>query len=167
MVITEKSITFAYVKTKQIDNTEKLIKQFKIMPEKEKMECLLLSQCEPEDIVKYFNSEDLLEAMDDEDIACYVEDNEDILQKVDDDALIESVTFESSIIDSIETDDMKECLESRGYKVIEEDEFSEEEDILKKIKNICKELKPHGYIDKNVAKELICDYIDFWMIRDF
>jgi hypothetical protein len=157
LVITEKSITFAYVKTKQ----------FKIMSEREKMDCLLLSQCEPEDIVKYFKSEDLLEAMDDEDIASYVEDNEDILQKVDDDTLIEGVTFESSLIDSIGTDDMKECLESKGYKVIEEYGFSEEEDILKKIENICKELKPRGYIDKNEAKELISDFIDFWMVRSF
>ena len=137
------------------------------MIDREKMDWLLLSQCEPEDIVDYFNSEDLLEAMDDEDIASYVEDNEDILQKVDDDALIEGVTFESSIIDSIETDDMKECLESKGYKVIEEDEFSEKDDILQKIENICKELKPHGYIDKNEAKKLICDFIDFWMVRNF
>lgn len=137
------------------------------MTEREKMDYLLLSQCEPEDIIKYFDTEDLLEAMDEEDIALYVEDNKDILRKVDDDALIESVTFESSLIDSIETDDMKECLESKGYKVVEEDECSEEEDILNKIKNVCKELKPHGYIDKNEAKELICDFIDFWMIKGF
>lgn len=137
------------------------------MMERENMGYLLLSQCEPEDIVMYFNSEDLLEAMDERDIASYVEDNKDILREVDDDALIESITFESSIIDSIETDDMKECLENKGYKVIEEDECSDEEDILKNIKNICKELKPCGYIDKNEAKKLICDYIDFWMNRSF
>lgn len=137
------------------------------MMERENMECLLLSQCEPEDIVMYFNSEDLLEAMDEQDIVSYVEGNKDILREVDDDALIESITFESSIIDSIETDDMKECLENKGYKVIEEDECSDEEDILKNIKNICKELKPCGYIDKNEAKKLICDYIDFWMNRSF
>lgn len=137
------------------------------MDERENMECLLLSQCEPEDIVMYFNSEDLLEAMDEQVIASYVEDNKDILQNVDDNALIENVTFESSIIDSIETDDMKERLESKGYKVIEEDGCSGEEDILRKIKNICKELKPHGYIDKDEAKELIGDFIDFWMVRSF
>ena len=88
------------------------------MTEREKMECLLLSQCEPEDIVKYFNSEDLLAAMDERDITFYVEHNKNVLREVDDDALIESVTFESSIIDSIETDDMKECLENKGYKIV-------------------------------------------------
>lgn len=137
------------------------------MMEREKTECLLLSQYEPEDIVKIFNPKDLLEAMYKQDIASYVEDNKDILQNVDDDALIESVTFKSNIIDSIETYDMKECLENEGYKVIDEYECSDEDDILKKIKDICKELKPHGYIDKNEAKKLISDFIDSWMDRSF
>ena len=138
-----------------------------MMNEREKIGGLLLSQCKPEDIVKYFNNEDLLEAMDEQVIASYVEDNEYILQNVDDNTIIENVTFESSIIDSIETDDMKECLENEGYKVIKENECREDEDILKQIKNICKELKPYGYIDKNEAKELISDFIDFWIVNGF
>lgn len=67
-----------------------------------------------------------------------------------------------SIFYNIDIDDMIKYLETCGYEVITEDN-----DILRKIEGICKELKPHGFIDKEEAKKLICDYIDFWMNRSF
>ena len=44
---------------------------------------------------------------------------------------------------------------------------SNDVDVLKKIGEICRELQPNGYIGKEEAKKLLCDYLDFWMNRSF
>lgn len=128
----------------------------------------LLEYCETKDVIDYFDVEVLLENIDDEDIADYVEMNGHILDDVDDDKLIEHVTFESSIIDSVDEDDMVEALTNKGYTVTSNEENENvEEEILTTIKNICRTIQPRGYISKEDAKQILCDYIDNWMIKSF
>ncbi len=67
-----------------------------------------------------------------------------------------------SIFEHMDINDVISYLETCGYDVV-----TEEKHILEKIKSICKELKPNGYIDKEDAKKLLCDYIDFWMVNGF
>ena len=68
-----------------------------------------------------------------------------------------------SVFDKIDIEDMITYLEMCGYGVV----TTENKDILEKIKEICRELQPNGCIDKEDAKKLICDYLDFWMDRSF
>jgi hypothetical protein len=42
-----------------------------------------------------------------------------------------------------------------------------ENEIVEEIKSICRKINPNGYIDKEKAKDIICDYIDNWMIKSF
>lgn len=43
----------------------------------------------------------------------------------------------------------------------------ESEEIIDMIKYICRLIQPKGYIDKEDAKKILCDYIDCWMIKRF
>ena len=47
------------------------------------------------------------------------------------------------------------------------DEIIDNNLILSQIKTICRELQPKGYIDKEDAKKLMCEYIDTWMNHSF
>ena len=58
-------------------------------------------------------------------------------------------------------------LEENGYCVIDKEEKEKQDDILTEIKNVCREIKPRGYIDKEEAKKILCDYIDDWYIKAF
>lgn len=65
-------------------------------------------------------------------------------------------------------DEMIEILESNGYVVTDDNHYSRpENEIVEEIKSICRKINPNGYIDKEKAKDIICDYIDNWMIKSF
>lgn len=65
-------------------------------------------------------------------------------------------------------DEMIEILESNGYVVTDDNHYSRpENEIVEEIKSICRKINPNGYIDKEKAKGIICDYIDNWMIKSF
>lgn len=130
----------------------------------ENKENLLLENCKPSEAVEYFGPTTLLAEIDDEDIAEYVEDCDWILRAVDDKTLIDAISDENEIFNSLCTEDLVTELEDRGYAVIDP---QDDEDVLTKIKNICRELQPNGYIGKEEAKKILCDYIDFWMNNSF
>ncbi len=63
---------------------------------------------------------------------------------------------------------INEILEYYGEEeILKEMGISFKKDILDDIKDICRKLKPNGYIGKEEAKALLCDYIDTWMTKSF
>lgn len=128
----------------------------------------LLEDATPYEVVQYFDEYDLLDAMDERDIAEYIGDNSNILDGVDDDTLIGAVSNEDILIHSIDESDMVNTLEKQGYKVIESiSDGNADDEILNKLKDVCRDLQPHGYIGKEDAKKIITDYLDTWMIHSF
>ena len=70
--------------------------------------------------------------------------------------------------DSHVINEMIEVLESNGYVVTDSKYYDRpENEIVEEIKSICRKINPNGYIDKEKAKDIICDYIDNWMIKSF
>ena len=123
----------------------------------------LLEDSSIKDVIDYFGADKILDEIDDDDIVERVDST--ILKKIDDDNLIEAVMFTDKMLDSITIDDIKDYLDDKGYSVIDREKL--EEDFLKEIKEICRELQPNGYIGKEEAKNLICDYLDVWMTKCF
>ena len=115
-----------------------------------------------QDVIDYFGPDMILDKMDDEDIAERVDVG--VLNLLDDDTLINSVSNSDNMLDSIPMGQIEEYLTDKGYKMVD---MLESDDVLKKIGKICRELQPNGYIGKEEAKKLLCDYLDFWMNRSF
>ncbi len=114
--------------------------------------------------IEYFGSEKILKRMDADEIF----DNVDIdllLQEVDDDSLIDAISYPGNVLERLSDMEIIDHLKERGYTIHDNDE--DPVTIMGKIEEICKELKPRGYIDKEDAKRLICEYIDTWMIKGF
>lgn len=149
-------IIFAHEINKQILNRmDKKIEKIKKLP---------LCECKAEDVVEYFESESLLDQMDSQEIADFIEENDHILSLVSDATLVGCVEDEGELLDAIDLSSMICDLEMKGYTVIYPDE---EENILERIENICRTLQPKGYMGKEEAKKVLCDYIDFWMNSSF
>jgi hypothetical protein len=115
-----------------------------------------------EDVIDYFGVDDILDSISSIDIANHCDDI--VLSCIDDDSLIAAISDPEVVLDILDNDIIAEHLEEKGYKV--SDTLSEVP-TLDKIKEICREIQPSGYIDKENAKKLICDYIDFWMTNSF
>ena len=115
------------------------------------------------DIIDHFGADEILDEISDEDILSRIDSS--ILSQVDDDALIDAIYDRGRLLKSITIEKIKEYLTDMGYAVL--DDSQEKNEILRRIKNICRELWPKGYIGKEEAKKLICDYLDFWMDRSF
>ncbi len=124
----------------------------------------LLEDSTIKDVIDYFGADMILDKIDDSDIAERVDAC--VLNRIDDDTLIDAIDDTDKILNSLPMEDIESYLNDGGYSVIDTLKL-EEEDVLKKIKEICRELQPNGYIDKEVAKKLLCDYLDFWMDRSF
>lgn len=124
--------------------------------EKELIECF----------VDWFGVKKILKCIDTDDVMDNI-DVDEILSNVDDDELIEAMDDVSNALTYINKDEIADYLEDEGYVVYDEDEDPSEKNIIEKVEEICREIKPHGYIDKEEAKKLICDYLDNWMIKCF
>ena len=92
------------------------------------------------------------------DIIDYLDDW--MISMIDDEDLIDGISDPYTVLDKIPLYEIKNYL-------LEKYKGSETDEILIKIKEICRELQPKGYIDKEDAKKLLCDYLDFWMNRSF
>lgn len=113
-----------------------------------------LNDCVVEDAIEYFGPNNIMDAIEPSDITGYIETHPLVLDNVEIDYIVETIDSASMI---------KE-LTDRGFSV---DEIDKEEDIIKTLKNVCRELQPNGYIGKEEAKKLLCDYLDFWMDMSF
>ena len=117
-----------------------------------------------ESFIEFFGVEKILKYMDKDEIMDIIDVN-DILECVDDEVLIESMNNVNNVLDYLSDIEIIDHLKERGYETFDDEEKIST--IMGKIKSVCKELKPNGYIDKEDAKRLICDYIDTWMNKSF
>jgi len=74
--------------------------------------------------------------------------------------------YVKDILQTFNDEDIINYLKNNGYKVIDT-YFEEETDLLSDIKNVCRQLQPSGYIGKEEAKKILCEYLDNWMIKCF
>ena len=91
--------------------------------------------------------------------------NWSILSRVPDEDLIEAVANIDNVLDKVDNDVIAEYLESKGYHVTTYYDNTEEN--LKKLKVFCRQLQPTGFIGKEEAKNILCEYIDTWMNNAF
>ena len=124
----------------------------------------LLEESTIKDVIDYFGADMILDKIDDDDIVERVDVC--VLNQIDDDALIDAINDTDKMLDSLSMEHIESYLNDGGYSVIDTLKL-EEGNILKKINGICRELQPNGYIGKEDAKKLLCDYLDFWMDRSF
>ena len=111
------------------------------------------------DVIDYFGAEKILDEMREMDIVDYVGNNRYLLCSIGNEVLFNCVDDDYAL-KNISDDDIIDHLEDKGYTVMPPDE----ENQLKALLNVCRRLKPKGYIDKEEAKKLLSDYIDTWMI---
>lgn len=133
------------------------------MKDKIKHDVKYIEDCDVEDVIEFFGSEAILQAMYEGDIADCL--NWSILSRVPDEDLIEAVANIDNVLDKVDDDVIVEYLESKGYHVTTSYDNTEEN--LKKLKVFCRQLQPSGFIGKEEAKKLLCEYIDNWMIKCF
>ena len=117
-----------------------------------------------ENFIEYFGSEKILKHIDADEIIDSV-DIDLLLQEVDDDSLIDAISYPGNVLERLSDMEIIDHLKERGYTVHDNDE--DPVTVMEKIEKIRKELKPRGYIDKEDAKRLICEYIDTWMNKGF
>ena len=115
-----------------------------------------------DNFIKEFGSDKILERISDNDIIMNV--GNEILTSFSDEELMGAMTNLDCLLDHYSDMELIDYLEDCGYKVYE---GSKDELVINKIKELCRILKPNGYIDKEEAQKLICDYLDFWMDRSF
>lgn len=116
-----------------------------------------------EAFIEFFGSDKIMDNINLIDIADYCDDY--ILKCINDDDLISAISQYEKVLDILSDDIIIEYLEDKNYKVI--DNLTEKLPIIEKLEIICRELQPNGYIDKEDAKKLICEYIDNWMTNSF
>ena len=114
---------------------------------------------EIEEFIEEHDVNDILKCIDTYDIIDYV-DEEDLYSFIDNDVLVNTALEKRGldILDCFEEDELLCYMNSKGYG---------NDNLLGTLESICRKLQPRGYIDKNEAKKLICDYIDTWMDRSF
>lgn len=114
--------------------------------------------------IDHYGVENILNRINDIDIVNHLDNW--ILKMVNDDELVKAINSKKLILESMDIDDICLFLENKNYAVIDKLEVVDN-DIITKIKNICREIRPKGYIDKEDAKKIICEYIDNWFIKAF
>lgn len=112
-----------------------------------------------EDVLEYFNVHDILDNMRSYDIAEHCDNL--VLTCIDDDTLIDALSDWYCVLDKFSIEELAEYLDIHGWSVLKN---YENDEMLKVIKHVCRYLQPKGYIDKEDAKKLLCDYIDTWMV---
>ena len=83
------------------------------------------------------------------------------MKNIENNPMIEDIIAQfgvENILDNISEEEIINYVD--GYML----GFNNNTDTLSRIKGICRELQPHGYIGKEDAKKIICDYIDYWFI---
>ena len=125
----------------------------------------LVQDSSVEDVIEYFGIETILNSISNIDIVDYLDSF--TLGMVDDKELAEAISEPKIALSSFDMDDICDYIEENGYGVIDKEEKEKQDNILTKIKNVCREIKPRGYIDKEEAKKILCDYIDDWYIKAF
>ena len=117
--------------------------------------------------IDWFGVEKILECIGIKDIINNI-DIDDIIDYLRDDGY---VVYEegdvSNALDEIDNDDIIDYLRDGGYLVYGEGKCPSYESIIERVEDICREIKPNGYIGKEEAKELISGYLDIWMDRGF
>lgn len=114
--------------------------------------------------IEYFGADKIFERLKTDDILEEV--GTGILDYFDDCDLINAVSDSDELFDYFDIDKIIRYLEGCGYEVNNYKEKGLEEN-MSKLQDVCRNLKPRGYIDKEEAKKLITDYLDFWMDRSF
>jgi len=71
---------------------------------------------------------------------------------------------EETVLDILSNNNLIKSLKKRDINV---DDVDDNWINLLKIKSICRDLQPKGYIGKEEAKKMLCDFIDNWMIKCF
>ena len=124
----------------------------------------LLEDCSVEDVIDYFGDDVIANELNDAAISKCINVHNLIMSSIDDDDLVEAMSDVDSVLDVISIASIRDNLSERGFEVIESEE---ELTIMERLRRICCELKPRGYIEKEEAKQLICQYMDDWMTRGF
>lgn len=114
---------------------------------------------EIEEFIEKHDVEDILKCISTADVLEYI-DEEDLYEYIDSDVLVNTALerLGLDILDCFEEDELLCYMNSKGYC---------NDNLLGALESICRKLQPRGYVDKNEAKKLICDYIDTWMDRSF
>lgn len=132
--------------------------------EKEQMGKCLLKDVKIEDIINYFGNDEILSNMNYLDIANFCD--YDILSYIADEDLAKSIKHPNILLKKIDLNTIVDFLTEKHFTVI--DNLSEhEQSVLKRIQDICREIQPKGYIGKEEAKKLLCNYIDTWFVKAF
>ena len=88
----------------------------------------------------------------------------DILSYISDEDLADAIIHPDILLKKIDLDTIAGFLRKKEFTVI--DNLSvPEQSVLQKIQEICREIKPKGYIGQEEAKNLLCNYIDTWLIK--
>ena len=132
--------------------------------EKEQMGKCLLKDVKIEDIINYFGNDEILSNMNYLDIADFCD--YDILNSISDYDLADAINYPEMLLDRVDCETIVDFLTEKHFTVI--DNLSEhEQSVLKRIQDICREIQPKGYIGKEEAKKLLCNYIDTWFVKAF
>ena len=130
--------------------------------EKEKLGKCLLKDVKIEDIIEYFGNDEILSNMNYLDIANFCD--YDILSYIADEDLAKSIKHPNILLKKFDLNTIVGFLRENQFTVI--DNLSEHESsVLEKIQEVCREIKPKGYIGQEEAKNLLCNYIDTWLIK--
>ena len=124
--------------------------------DKEKIGKQLVKDTKIEQILEYFDVSDILFQINDLDIVDRI--NEYVLSMVDDEELVEGISNVDNVLPAIDTFDIIDYIEEKGYFVVQED--PEPINLMHKISDVCRDIQPDGYIGKEDMKKLINDYID-------
>ena len=129
---------------------------------KEKLGKCLLENINIEDIIDYYGSDEILSNMNYLDIANFCD--YDILSYISDEDLAKSIKRPDILLKKIDLDTIVGFLRKNQFTVIDNLSVSEQS-VLQKIQEVCREIKPKGYIGQEEAKNLLCNYIDTWLIK--
>ena len=124
--------------------------------DKEKIGKQLVKDTKIEQILEYFDVSDILFQINDLDIVDRID--EYVLSMVDGEELVEGISNVDNVLPAIDTFDIIDYIEEKGYFVVQED--PEPINLMHKISDVCRDIQPDGYIGKEDMKKLINDYID-------
>ena len=124
--------------------------------EKEKIGKQLVKDTDIGQIIEYFGVSDILFQINDLDIVDRIDEH--ILRMVDDEELVEGISNVDVALSTIDTSDIIDYLEEKGYFVVTDD--PDPINLMYKISDVCRDIQPYGYIGKEDMKKLINDYID-------
>lgn len=109
------------------------------------------------DIIEYFGVDEILEEIDDSELAKRIDAN--VLRLVDDEELAVGINNTDVALSYMDSSDIIDYMRGEGYEfTLYED--SDDDALMDKIAAICKQIQPNGYIGKEDMKKIITDFID-------